>query len=1061
MAASWIGLATSAGRLSVRLLFLMAALLLSAAPGHAQGLQLSTSDRVLLAEYRAIGRARAPLLLATTPARTAAVAAALEKRGAQIVGRRDAIGYLYARVPLEAVASVLSLTGIEAVQVASLPVRAEASDSGTTQRVSRGPAPTADLDADNPYTSEAITQALDFKIRHPTFDGRGVVTAFVEPVAPNLETMRGALDRAGRPRPKLGRYEVMKSATAEAAVSEGRNQILVWQQTERVKPGVDGAFNWRDRDYRLPDGIAASSTNWRMCRRLAAAFIPEYDLLWAEALDRVWVLPASGAGDFSKARSASLRDAVPWVAADAPAGEHNELSVKAIVVRADRQRGWLATLPTMAAHAGMVGSVMAGAGFLGSKANGIAPASQIAIFMAPQAPDAPTFDGHEQMIEMLSDPHVDVAQASYAVGDTARFGAPSIQSIWADRIIAANGKPFVKAAGNFGTHLAGSSEFEMSESVFAVGGYVPHTAWRANFGFQPPGAHVLASYSGWGPAGDGGLKPDFLSLTHTLTEGSGFGWYWDRKTGDYNVSGGTSAAGPHGAGHVALLISAAKQERIAHDAFRLRAAIATTAQFLEGVEARAQGHGLVQVSDAWEALQRAHEWEPPRFQVRAPLVAAEAMPGGPPRFIGRGLFEISGWKPSQVGRREITVTRRSGPTTSRRYLLRWKGHTDAFQSELSEVDLPLGRPVTIPMSIRVGASGSYSAIMDLVDPEVRLVAGSILNTVMVADALVPDGDGLRYERDAPRIGSSLFYVDVPAGLSALTLAVEKDGGNALTFVTDPTGRMLPFSPYGSEVHRFDMEELGKREQYRTFANPVPGVWQFSFRNAEPRSEKDFEAVQEWSRTMPLKVRIQGWTEVRHQPSSMPASGTADARMQAAPGVLDAFVEPLGVGAAREDRAVVRSGLDPVFFDVQIEPGSTSLDLQIEQADPTAHIGLYLFKVPEGQRIESTLTTDNTALVYYDVSVQQHKRYTLDAPPAGRYRVALDPISVRGARVDVTYRELVKHPLFGAVRVRDGAAAVDVRARPVDGRRLYAEIGLFKRVSPSAPTLLARKGWFIE
>ena len=1038
MAASSIGLAASVRRLAVWRVFLMAALLASAAPGQAQGVQLSTSDRVLLAEYRAIGRARAPLLLATTPAKTAAVVAALEQRGAQIVGRRDAIGYLYARVPLAAVASVLLLAGLEAVQVASLPVRAEASDSATTKRVSRGPAPTADLAADNPYTSEAVTQALDFKARHPTFDGRGVVTAFVEPLAPNLETMRGALDLAGRPLPKLARYQVMESAAAEEVVADARNQFVVWQKTERVKPGVDGAFRWRDRDYRLPEGVAPGASKLRICRRLATAFIPEYDILWAENLERVWVLPASGAGDFSKARTASLRDAVPWAPADTPTGEHSEMSIKAVVLRVDRERGWLATVPTMAAHAGMVGSVMAGSSFLGSKADGVAPAAQVAIFMAPQAPEAPTFEGHEQMIGMLLDPRVDVAQASYAVGDTARFGAASIQSIWADRIIAANGKPFVKAAGNFGTHLAGSSEFEMSESVFAVGGYVPHTAWRANFGFQPPGAHVLASYSGWGPAGDGGLKPDFLSLTHTLTEGSGFGWYWDRKIGDYNVSGGTSAAGPHGAGHMALLVSAAKQERVPHDAFRLRAAIATTAQFLEGVEARAQGHGLVQVSDAWEALKRARDWEPPRFQVRAPLVGAEATPGGPPRFIGRGLFEISGWKPGQSGTREITVTRRSGAPSASRYVLRWKGHTDAFQSELKEVELPLGRPVAIPVSIRVGASGSYSAILDLIDPKVQLIAGSILSTVLVADSLTPDGDGLVYERDAPRIGSSLFYVDVPAGLSALTLAIEKDGGNALTFITDPTGRMLPLNPYGSEVYRFDMEELAKREQYRTFADPAPGVWQFSFRNAEPRSEKDFEAVRDWSGQMPLKVRIQGWSDVS-----------------------DAFVEPLGVGAAREDRAALRSGLDPVFFDVQVDAGSTSLDLQIDQADPTAHIGLYVFKVPEGERIESTLTTDSTALVYYDVSVRQHKRYTLDAPVAGRYRVALDPISIRGERVDVTYHEVVKHPLFGAVRVSDGAATVDVRARPADGRRLYAEIGLFKRVNPNAPTLLARKGWFVE
>src|SRR3546814_16319358 len=78
----------------------------------------------------------------------------------------------------------------------------------------------------------------------------------------------------------------------------------------------------------------------------------------------------------------------------------------------------------------------------------------------------------------------------------------------------------------------------------------------------------------------------------------------------YGVSGGTSAAAPHAAGHLALLASAAREVGIPHDVWRLRAAIASTAKFLPGVEARAQGHGLLQVEDAWEALQPARAWHP-------------------------------------------------------------------------------------------------------------------------------------------------------------------------------------------------------------------------------------------------------------------------------------------------------------------------------------------------------------------------------------------------------------------------------------------------------------------
>jgi len=95
-------------------------------PLSAHEVTLSTGDRLLLAEYRAIGRPQAPMLVATSPAQTGAVSKALQKWGAQIVSRRDAIGYLYAFVPLHAIGAMTTLKGIEAVQVAVLPVRAGA-----------------------------------------------------------------------------------------------------------------------------------------------------------------------------------------------------------------------------------------------------------------------------------------------------------------------------------------------------------------------------------------------------------------------------------------------------------------------------------------------------------------------------------------------------------------------------------------------------------------------------------------------------------------------------------------------------------------------------------------------------------------------------------------------------------------------------------------------------------------------------------------------------------------------------------------------------------------------
>src|SRR3546814_17460639 len=91
---------------------------------------------MLLAEYRMLQRDRAPILLALDPACNAAAAQALERIGARVTGRRDAIGYLRAWVPLDQLELVPALAGLEAVQVDALPVRASMGPVG-------GPAATA------------------------------------------------------------------------------------------------------------------------------------------------------------------------------------------------------------------------------------------------------------------------------------------------------------------------------------------------------------------------------------------------------------------------------------------------------------------------------------------------------------------------------------------------------------------------------------------------------------------------------------------------------------------------------------------------------------------------------------------------------------------------------------------------------------------------------------------------------------------------------------------------------------------------------------------------------
>src|SRR3546814_17143675 len=81
----------------------------------------SIRDRILLAEYRMLQRDRAPILLALDPACPTAAAQALERLGARVPARRDAIASLRACVPPDHLAHVPPLAGPAAVPVEALP----------------------------------------------------------------------------------------------------------------------------------------------------------------------------------------------------------------------------------------------------------------------------------------------------------------------------------------------------------------------------------------------------------------------------------------------------------------------------------------------------------------------------------------------------------------------------------------------------------------------------------------------------------------------------------------------------------------------------------------------------------------------------------------------------------------------------------------------------------------------------------------------------------------------------------------------------------------------------
>jgi len=1041
-----------------------------AAPAQSSGLRLpvveassgktvvfSPVDRSLLTEYRILGRDDVPLVVAAEPSRTAEVAKAIESAGGHVMSQRDDIGYLYVQVPLRKLENVMSIAGIDAMQVACNPVRGEATyKSERKQPPSRGIPPSPFLPVENPYTGEHATQASTFKALHPTFDGRGVVIAFTEATDPATPSMQGALDVHGMQRAKFGMYSWgTPDFVGDAEGIEDQNSYysyFYWQQTATVTPKSNGQVTFNEHTYKLPESVDAEE--WRLCmRREPESWLlsdkSSYVVLWAVDQHRLWMMEENQK-DFAKAHMAEVTE--PWFVVHihdfVPGAERQSLNW---VFNVDVGRRMLGFGPTTVKHGAMVASVMAGNSFLGSKAGGVAPAAQLEMFSSGRRGETPELDQMNDFLHAFQSPATDIIQSSTVVGDSWRLRGDGAYTRLVARLSRVTGKPFVEAAGNAGADWDTIYALAGADEVFTIGGFTPRETLRVNFGYEPL-EDLPVGYSSYGPTADGGLKPDFLALTGTVSESEYGSGYWDSPFGLYGPSGGTSAASPNAAGLLALLVSAAKQTGVRYDVARLRAALATTARFLPGEEARAQGYGLIQINDAWTALQRANQWEPSRFVTEAAVVNAE---GITERTDGRGLFEMSGWMPGSIGQRQITVTRIGGPADAEIYRLKWKGSVDVFSSPINEVALPLNQPVRIPIVIRAGNVGSYSAILDFIDPRADLIAHSVMATIFVAVPLTPASDyKATLVKDSTRSRVQM-YLNVPAGLSGMMVHLKRDDGKGAVFkAQDPTGRILPYNLYGSASKPEPPSATVKGEQVQYFDHPASGVWQFAVGLDDMEAKLEGE---DSPRDAKFSLQFTGYQidalSVSKVGTTQPQTVTFANKTGAG---LKTHVTGLGLGSEHETSLVLQPGLAASLFEVEVAEGAKRLEISSEHGDPESWVGLYVYKAPDGPNKafgDPKAFGDATPLLYEDSSHATEKHWVLDSPSPGRYIIAVDSLHVPASGLKIHYRDVVIQPAFGDMSCMSSEDAITpnarlsaqmswaVQARPVGERKLVAECAL--------------------
>jgi hypothetical protein len=1029
-------------------------------------------------EAQAQGKAQVTLLIASKPGANDAVVAEVSKLRGVVEYRDDDVSYLRVKVPTNDVEKLSYRNDIEALNINGIIdylTYAGQEKLPITRRRKQLPAPDQNTPPENPYLPSREIGAPQFIGQHPSFDGRGVTIAIVDSsidlLLPELQTAK-ALD--GRATRKLA--DVLTAVPSAVVSSDDDSSIAGYFKVnmQQKVAAVDGRFTYQGFVHIAPaDGTyhvgtfderinGGSGDLNRDGNPTGSSGI--FSVLWEENTNTVWVDTNQdyNFADEKRMTDYYVRHDVGTFGKDDPKTLVRE--TVGFTVQTDARHELILVVPGYAFHGTGVAGVAAGKRFFDGKVNGVAPEAQIVSVPLGRGATNVTPSCIESVIVATKNPKVDLVSIQFG-NFLPQNDGQSTFSLILDRLIDKYQKLIFAGAGNGTDWLNNVLSPADANKVIAVGSYINKHTSQVNYGVDIAGEDNVNAFSSHGPSKQGGFKPNILAPTTSLTTRPGF-LPGENRQGTYplppgyQISGGTSTSSPMATGGAALLISAAKQSGVRHDADRLRWAIMSTARFLPGSSAEAQGAGLMQVGAAWEALKAAPN--PVNIVSRAPVKAVLSEYLKDPDY-GLGIYEREGWTAGQSGLRMITFTRTSGDSKPITYSLRWIGNDGTYLTA-REITLPLRVPVELGISINPRTMGVHCAILNLDSPKAPAVY-QIMNTVVAAEQLTAaNGFSASREGKADWLKSQSYFINVPVGTPAMRVDVRITQGNVMPSLTRPNGRFYYSIAFDRRPVEFThYQKAGSWS--RVISHPDPGVWQVTIDNSDisgnplPDSRHDRALFTITATLMGVEIRPPELAV------GLPSKGSIHVEKVSLRNKLGSFTggltsAPLSSVFAAAPTLYWRSA--PVQYSIVIPPGSARVGARISAAPSSlADLDLYLFDC----------TGKECVLKDFGTGPGSDEQVEVEAPSAGFWKVLIDPFSIPRNEIGCVYRDYFMHHAFGSITVEEGLAsyengvtatqnvAVQVSASPIGTRYLagilYA-VGLagnnrdreFKGSSPS-------------
>ncbi|MEV5969918.1 S8 family serine peptidase [Streptomyces sp. NPDC051921] len=1034
--------------------------------------KLGATDAQRLSDAEAAGTPNVTVLVATAPGATEQVAGQLDAVPGASVGKQDdKLGYVRATLPTaKADAAIKAATKLSSVQSVDLQAEIELDDptpdAGTTGAVDGTtvtqtyPAPGKDTPAKNPYNPSFETGAVDFVKEHPKADGRGVTIGVLDS---GVDLGHPALQKT-----TTGERKIVDWVTATDPLTESDG---TWRA--QITPVTGPVFTAGSQSWKAPEG----SYQWsRFSESVTAGGDPKGDINRdGDTTDRFGLLYDAAAGtvrvdtdqdgDFTNNEPMKpYKDGfqIGYFGTDNPATEVVERTPFVVQIRKDvpmdplggtwvgKKADFVNVGLVESSHGTHVAGITAAHGLFGGRMNGAAPGAKIVSARACTWTGGCTNTAlTEGMIDLVANRGVDIVNMSIG-GLPLQNDGDNVRARLYTRLIDEYGVQLVISAGNEGPGINTIGDPGLADKVLSVGAGVSRATWAANYGSAVTKSYNMFPFSSRGPREDGGFTPTItapgsaVNTIPTWQPGAGVAEAGYALPAGYGMLNGTSMSSPQAAGASALLISAAKQKRLKLSPLTLRTALVSTAHRIPGVAAHEQGAGLIDIVDAWESIKdgaTAHD-----YKVEAPVDTVIF----PAPHTGTGVYDREGGlKVGQKKVYDVTITRTSGPDRPIEHELDLKYNDGTFRIlGDDEVDLPLNKPVTVKLQARPTTAGVHSVILEADDERTEGVDKQILATSVVSNALAAPGFGFSATGSTERNSHKSYFVTVPKGAKTLEVSLGglKEKSQTRFITQHPYGVALEDNATNQCYPHYNPANTC-RPDLRSYANPVPGVWEIIVESRRTSPDLDNPYA--------LNVSVLGADfDPAVQTVAEAKIGTpAAVQWNVTNGfaALDGHLKGGSLGSQKTEKTLIKHHEQQIKT-VTIGEGVERLDIAIGNSSDLA------------ADLDLTVKLGDTQ-VGQSADGDSEESVTLIKPAAGTYTVVIDGYSVPSAEgTSYDYKDVYFSSALGSVKVDESkqiqlangasaqvAAEVVVNAAAPEGRSFFGEVQLLNARGTAAGT----------